>query len=163
MSLPHTDGEFSADVHPRFFKHYVSFIPGIFTFDLSLPGYHERSPFLFWSIVCTGARRFANSDFFRESVSKVRSLTGSSLLQIQDPIPTIQAILILCMWPLPVDTMWKDPSHALAGAAYQLAVQNGLHIYRNEQDFRRIQIQEDHPSRVFRLHLWLHCVIIFQR
>ena len=126
--------------------------------------YHAQSPFLFWTMACTGARRFQDLGYFQQAATKVRELVTTSLLRIQDPIPTIQAILILCLWPLPVDTMWKDPSHVMAGAAMQLAVQNGLHKFRHEQDFRRTQTNSnDQDMGVCRIHLWLHCMIHFQR
>ena len=148
----------------RFFKNYASFLPGIFPSDIPFMSYHAQSPFLFWIMACTGARRFHDTGYFQQAAGKVRELLAASLLQIQDPIPTIQAILILCLWPLPVDTIWKDPSHTIAGAAMQLAVQNGLHKFRHEQDFRKAQINSnDRNMRVFRVHLWLSCVIIFQR
>jgi transcriptional regulatory protein LEU3 len=115
-------------------------------------------------MACTGARRFYNLAYFQQATSKVRELVTASLLQLQDPIPTIQAVLILCLWPLPVDSGWKDISHTLAGAAMQLAVQNGLHKFRHEQDFRSTQMNNsDRNTRVFRIHLWLNCVILFQR
>jgi transcriptional regulatory protein LEU3 len=147
----------------RFFQHYAPFLPGLLDPDTPWTSYHQRSPFLFWTIICTGARHFPDLGFFQSVSSKVRTLTGSSLLQVQDPIPTIQASLILCLWPLPLDTMWKDPSHALAGAAMQLAIQNGLHAFRHEQDFRRDPIDSNDRMRVFRVQVWLHCVIVFQR
>jgi transcriptional regulatory protein LEU3 len=126
--------------------------------------YYARSPFLFWTMACTGARRFHDVKYFQQAASKVRELVTASILQIQDPIPTIQAILILCLWPLPVDTMWKDPSHTMAGAAMQLAIQNGLHKFGHEQDFRKPEINGgDRNTRIFRVHLWLSCVVHFQR
>ncbi|RFU34161.1 hypothetical protein B7463_g2163, partial [Scytalidium lignicola] len=147
-----------------FFKHYASFLPGIFPSDIAFMSYHAQSPFLFWTMACTGARRFHDVGYFQQAASKVRELVTASILQIQDPIQTIQAILILCLWPLPVDTMWKDPSHTMAGAAMQLAIQNGLHKFRHEQDFSRTQINSnDRNTRPFRVYLWIHCVIHFQR
>lgn len=145
-----------------FFDHYAPFLPGIFDSDTSLTDCHRRSPFLFWAMVCTGARHFQDSAFSQKVGSKVREIAASALFQIQDPTPTIQAALILCLWPLPIDTHWKDPSHALAGAAMQLAVQNGLHTFRHEQDFRRVQIDSNDRARMFRISLWLHCIMIFQ-
>jgi transcriptional regulatory protein LEU3 len=110
----------------RFLGNYASFLPGIFSSDMPFMSYHAQSPFLFWTMACTGARRFHDVGYFQRAASKVRELVTASLLQIQDPIATIQAILILCLWPQPVDTMWKDPSHVMAGAAMQLAVQSGF-------------------------------------
>lgn len=148
----------------RFFKHYTLFLPGIFPSGLPFMHYHTQSPFLFWTMVCTGARRFNDTEYFQQTASKVQELVAASILQIQDPIPTIQAILILCLWPLPVDTMWRDPSHTMAGAAMQLAIQNGLHKFRHEQDFRMSQIKrKDRNTKLFRIYLWLNCVIQFQR
>ena len=148
----------------RFFKNYASFLPGIFPSDIPFMNYHTQSPFLFWAMACTGGRRFHDVKYSQQAAGKVRELLPASLLQIQDPIPTIQAVLILCLWPLPVDTIWEDPSHTMAGAAMQLAVQNGLHKFRHEQDFRRTKINSgDESMRVFRAHLWLHCIIVFQR
>jgi hypothetical protein len=138
-------------------------LSGVFPEETSYLSYHDRSPFLFWTMACTGARHFHNADYFRKAANKVRELVGTYLLQIHDPIPTIQAILILCLWPLPVDSMWKDPSHALAGAAMQLAVQNGLHKVKHEQDFRKTRVHMNGHTTVFRARLWLHCVILFQR
>lgn len=138
-------------------------LSGVFPPETSYLNYYDQSPFLFWTMACTGARHFHDAEYFRKAASKVRELVGIYLLQIQDPIPTIQAILILCSWPLPVDSMWKDPSHALAGAAMQLAVQNGLHKVRHEQDFRKTRVYMNNCTTVFRARLWLHCVILFQR
>jgi hypothetical protein len=86
-----------------------------------------------------------------------------SLYSISNPIPAIEAVLLLCLWPLPINTMYKDPSHALAGAAMQLAVQNGLHIFGHEQDFIRTRVCSPDSGKVFRAQLWMHCVTVFQR
>ena len=86
-----------------------------------------------------------------------------SLYSISRPIPAIQAVLILCLWPLPISTMWKDPSHALIGAAVQLAVQNGLHVVGHEQDFARTLSKSTESERLGRARLWIHCLIVFQR
>jgi transcriptional regulatory protein LEU3 len=107
-----------------------------------------------------------------------------ALYSILQPIPAIQAVLLLCSWPMPTSTLFTDPSHALAGAAMQLAIQNGLHILCREQDFaRRPTKKEDDlgpsPAQsidpkseiglwsadgeiVFRIRLWVHCVTVFQ-
>ena len=75
----------------------------------------------------------------------------------------IEAMLILCLWPLPMETMWKDPSHVFAAAANALAVQNGLHVAGHEQDFRRTQMSSSRKECVLRAHLWLHCLVNSQR
>ncbi|KAH8698861.1 hypothetical protein BGW36DRAFT_376866 [Talaromyces proteolyticus] len=147
----------------RFSAHYSGFLPGIFDQNLNQEAYINQSPFLFWSIVATGARNLRNeSHTFRHAAKEIRNLEFSTLFNITNPIPAIQAALILCLWPIPMETMWKDPSHAFAGAAYSLAVQHGLYAAGHEQDFRRTQIQSNEKERKFWAHLWLHCCLNFQ-
>jgi transcriptional regulatory protein LEU3 len=102
-------------------------------------------------------------DMLFHAVKKIRDIAPSSLFTISNPIPAIQAALILCLWPVPMDSMWKDQSHALSGAALSLAVQNGLHVAGHEQDFRRTQQSITDKEQVFIAHLWIHCLIHFQR
>ncbi|EXJ69247.1 uncharacterized protein A1O5_07283 [Cladophialophora psammophila CBS 110553] len=125
--------------------------------------YYERSPFLFWSIVATGARRFADDPtLFQRVVSQVLQIALRALFSYSNPVPNIQAVLILCLWPVPTNTMFRDSSHTLAGVAMQLAVQNGLHIFGREQDYSRQNIDAKNSEVALRFRLWIHCVVTFQ-
>ncbi|KAF2233648.1 hypothetical protein EV356DRAFT_200261 [Viridothelium virens] len=146
-----------------FFQHYEKFIPGIFKSDMSPSQYYEKSPFLFWSLVSVGARKYSEDPLLLEVVTKyVMDVAVLSLYSMSNALPAIQAVLLLCLWPLPVNTTVKDPSHALAGAAMQLAVQNGLHIYGHQQDFYRENVECRYADKKFRALLWIHCVTVFQ-
>ena len=146
-----------------FFERHAEFVPGLCDPSLSPVQYYDLSPFLFWAIVGTGARRHRDPVLLERVAKHIMEIALPSLYSISRPIPAIQAVLVLCLWPLPISTMWKDPSHALIGAAAQLAVQNGLHMVGHEQDFARTISQSTKSERLSRARLWIHCLMIFQR
>ena len=146
-----------------FFERYANFVPGLCDPSLSSVQYYSLSPFLFWAIVGTGARRHRDPVLLERVGKHIMEIALPSLYSISKPIPAIQAVLVLCLWPLPISTVLKDPSHALIGAAVQLAVQNGLHMVGYEQDFARTLSKSTESERLSRARLWIHCLIIFQR
>jgi hypothetical protein len=144
------------------------------------------STFLFWTIVYTGSRKYRRDPTIFDRLSKpIIDLATSSLCFNPRPVATIQAILILCHWPVPLMILLRDPFHALAGAALGLALQNGLHLIGKESDFAskqsrpnvtlgsetvRVSVSEGQRDTVavpdeisFRTRLWIHSVIAFQR
>lgn len=148
----------------RFFKYYEPLIPGIFDTSATPDQYLELSPLLFWAIIVTGARGYSGDPtLYERIVRQVSQMALESLFSMTNLIPTIEAVLILCLWPTPVSTMFKDPSHALAGTAMQLAILNGLHVFGHEQDFVRQSIECVNSEVCLRFRLWVHCVTIFQR
>ncbi|WJG34475.1 uncharacterized protein FOBCDRAFT_255622 [Fusarium oxysporum Fo47] len=109
------------------------------------------------------ARRLEHATkLHRIAVQHIRGGTFQPLLYITNPIPIIKSSLILCLWPLPVDTIWKDPSDVYAGTAHSLAVQNGLFVNGHEQDFARTHTSLSKEIRDIRAHLWLNCCLVFQ-
>jgi transcriptional regulatory protein LEU3 len=74
------------------------------------------------------------------------------------PIPVIQGLLILCTWRLPTNSMYKDMTHVLCGAAVHLATQIGLHVAGVGQDFARTPLKKDQDQKIFRANLWMHIV-----
>ncbi|KAK0104720.1 hypothetical protein ONS95_004992 [Cadophora gregata] len=58
---------------------------------------YEESPFLFWTIVTTGARKYQNPTILELLVGRVASLAMSSLFPHEYPLQTIIGLLILCM------------------------------------------------------------------
>ncbi|KAF3056517.1 Regulatory protein LEU3 [Daldinia childiae] len=89
-----------------------------------------------------------------------------ALLALQEsdsPIETLQGIILLCHWPVPTTSMYKDMTQLLSGAALHLAMQIGLHIVGTGQDFARTVLPSnaDHSSRVFRAQLWIQCLITY--
>ncbi|KAK6428274.1 hypothetical protein LTR95_015582, partial [Oleoguttula sp. CCFEE 5521] len=102
------------------------------------------SPFLFWTILWVGSRRYSKgretADFLAAHISEVALAALSARSTIMQ---TLQGLLVLCTWPVPVTTMRNDLSYFLSGAALNLAMEIGLHAYGNGQDFSRVKLQHD--------------------
>lgn len=145
-------------------NHYYPSIPGLFAHAVTLDELYKESEFLFWTVICIGARKYSKDPTMIERLSRhVTSLAQKCLFEPEQVVPKVQAVLLLCLWPLPLATTFKDPSHALAGAAMNLAIQNGLHYAGREQDFSRDKLKATEENRRFRAGLWLYCVVVFQR
>ncbi|KKY19486.1 putative c6 zinc finger domain protein [Phaeomoniella chlamydospora] len=153
-----------SDCFALFFNHYERFVSDIFERNMSPPQYFEESPFLFWAIVCTGARKHPKDPSLLERASKIlMGLALKSLYSMEDPIPSIKAVLLLLLWPLPMTTTYKDPSFAFSGAAMQLAIQGGLHVAGHAQDYSQTKHRFSESEQNARSRLWIQCVIAMQR
>jgi hypothetical protein len=83
------------------------------------------------------------------------------MLRPLEHMKTIQSLLLLCMWPFPMDTMITDVSLSMTGVAMQLALQNGLHSFGRRQDFT-VQITQNEKQDLFRPRLWSNCKAVCQ-
>jgi transcriptional regulatory protein LEU3 len=94
-----------------------------------------------------------------------------SLANIPQYIQLIQAVLLLCNWPPPLETIFKDPSLVLCGVAMQLALQHGLHMSDTRQGFELDQLRSEKDHEAARIKamrgndgkLWTYCKIVCQR
>ena len=144
----------------RFIIQYHPLLPILDT-TLTPNDYHDLSPFLFWSIIVTGSRRYSDDPTILDKTSQlITPLAFSSMALRSTPIPVIQGLLILCTWRLPTNSMYKDMTHVLCGAAIHLATQIGLHVAGVGQDFARMPLKKNQDQKVLRAKLWMHCVIV---
>ena len=81
----------------------------------------------------------------------------------ENPISTIQALLLYCMWPMPFDTLDKDFTPVLSGTVMQQALAIGLHIFGVGQDFSRTKVAWDKGQMVLRARLWALTIATCQR
>ncbi|KAF2659801.1 C6 zinc finger domain-containing protein [Lophiostoma macrostomum CBS 122681] len=147
------------DCFTLYFRDYHEMLP-ILDPSLSPNEFYDTSPFLFWSIIVTGSRRYTEDPTILDKTSQlITPLAFSSMALRSTPIPVIQGLLILCTWRLPTNSMYKDMTHVLCGAAVHLATQIGLHVAGVGQDFARMPIKKDQDQAVFRAKLWMQCVI----
>lgn len=147
----------------RFFAHYASFFEGMFDHVLIPEETYEISPFLFWTIVCVGSRRYVKDPTIVERLGRaIFGLGLSSLFSVEDPMTTIQASLILCSWPPPITSIHKDPTQAIAGATMQLALQHRLHVFSEGQHFTKARPSPSEADKQLRLRMWTHCLVTFQ-
>lgn len=122
----------------------------------------DQSPFLFWTIMFLGSRRCIDSTLLQLS-SRINSMALQSLEDRVSPLETIQGLLLLCVWPVPINTMQKDMSNIFSGAAIHLAMQIGLHVVGAGQDFARVKLDARREQIVRRAELWAHCLIVSHR
>lgn len=87
-------------------------------------------------------------------------LALTSLESRTSPLHTIRALLLLSMWPVATNTMHKDMSLVLGGAAIHLAMQNGLHVLGNGQDFARTRLANDETTKTSRAQSWAYCLVV---
>ncbi|KAF1359802.1 hypothetical protein EJ07DRAFT_118490 [Lizonia empirigonia] len=148
------------DCFMLFFTQYHPLFP-ILDASLGPNDYFELSPFLFWTIIVIGSRRYTDDpNVLDKSSQLITPLAFSSMALRSSPMPVIQGLLLLCTWRLPTNSMYKDMTHLMCGSAVHLATQIGLHISGVGQDFARMPVKKDQEQKVFRARLWLCCVIV---
>ena len=154
-----------------YFQHYHQYLP-ILDPTFTPDQYHEYSPVLFWAMIVTGSRRYSDDPTLIETIGpRIRHMVLESLANIPQYFQLIQAILILCMWPIPLETLFKDPSLVLSGAAMQLALQHGLHLADTRRTFELDQLRSERDHEAARIksmrrndgRLWVYCKIACQQ
>lgn len=125
---------------------------------MSPDDYYERCSFLFWTIVYVGSRYYKKDPtILGRLTAKINTMAFLALESRANPIQTIQGILLLALWPVPVHTLHRDVSLVLAGAALHLARQIGLHVAGAGQDFARTRLDRSSSEAHRRAVLWRLC------
>ena len=150
-------------IQKRFFRDYLPSLPLIDP-SLSPNEYHKLSDFLFWVIVFVGSRRYSQDPTLLDRLRPHMNAMALLALQSRDgPFETIKGLLLLCFWPIPMNTIHKDISVILSGAAFHLAMQTGLHLSGSGQDFARTKLDHSRASSVDRTRLWIYCLFVYHR
>lgn len=124
--------------------------------------YHQRCPFLFWTIVYVGCRYYTKDPTLLGVLApKLNAMAFLALESRSYPLLTIQGLLLLAMWPVPMNTMYRDVSLVLSGAALHFSRQVGLHIFGIGQDFARTTINADTLEAARRAALWRVCCEVY--
>lgn len=142
-------------IRQSFVTHYA---PKVRIFDSALDPnvYYKEARLLFWTVVAIGARKYSkNPTLLSQLGPRVVELAQLAVFRRDDTSFTLVAYLLLCIWSMPVDTMFKDISPILAGAMLSLAVTTGLHVHGVEQDISRTTLCDDNRLRIFRAKLWM--------
>lgn len=132
--------------------------------ETSPNGYYNQSPFLFWTIITVGARKYQNDPTLLGAVAP--RLIKRYMMPLQSGIGSIQIVeglLLTSTWPLPCNSLSKDASFALSGLIMHLAMRLGLHIPAYSQDFSRTKLELDDTEIQKRARLWGYCVFTCQR
>jgi transcriptional regulatory protein LEU3 len=147
----------------RFLDHYLQYVPVV---DASLrPNEcYTQSPFLFWTIVAIGSRKYIKDPTLILMLGpKVIELAQQAILTREGVLTTIQALVCLCSWPMPFGTLNNDITPMLTGAMLQLAMSIGLHVFGVGQDFSRTKLPCDRWQQIQRARLWVLCLTVSQK
>ncbi|KAH6676544.1 hypothetical protein B0J14DRAFT_560838 [Halenospora varia] len=126
--------------------------------------YYEQSPLLFWAIISAGSRRYtANPNLYALLAEPVLELAWSKMHTSGSVIPNIQGLLILTTWPFPTNSTSKDNTFTLSGMSVNLALQIGLHVPLQGQEYSRTRIDLSNDNIARRVQLWSYCVVVHQK
>jgi len=151
----------------RFQQYYAHQVPLLE--DAKVPNdYYNRSPLLFWTIVAIGSRRYSKNPVLISSLAPgVKALAREGIFTRDAPISTVASTIIsailLATWPIPFDTLWREETPILLGAAFQLGLSIGLHVYGVGQDFSRIKLAQDKAQMDYRARVWTVLLYTYQR
>lgn len=97
--------------------------------DIPIDEIRRKCPVLFWTIVVTASRSLpAYSHIFADLRHILPSLiSGTFFHRDYYSILPCQALLVLCVWPLPIEKQREDVRWIYSGIAMQMAIASGLH------------------------------------
>ncbi|KIX04970.1 uncharacterized protein Z518_05842 [Rhinocladiella mackenziei CBS 650.93] len=143
-----------------FFEKFHPFLP-ILSQDLSPDEYHARSPLLFWMIIAIAARSHPKDvGVYTNLNPPLMKLLWTKVSGIPHSHLTIQAIVLLCMWPFSTPSMITDPSFTLISIARTACMHIGLHRPEILQDFNRIKFRVEPEHVEEAVKLWAGCFVV---
>lgn len=147
----------------RFFGYFHPYLP-ILNEGLSPDETYDRSPLLFWTIIIIAARAYKEEPGLCSNLTMpLNRLLWSKISDVPYSHWTIQAILLLCLWPSNTPSMINDPSLTLISIARTGCVHIGLHRPEVMQDYNRVRFRM-HPEQLEEaVKLWVGCFIVAER
>ncbi|KAG4269157.1 hypothetical protein FPRO04_12146 [Fusarium proliferatum] len=126
--------------------------------SLSAQAAYETQPFLFWTIVTIVLCRLPepeNIALFQLLRAPYERLVQETVTDAPLPLYKVQALLLLCNWPLPTEKQWKEPSWLHCGVAIQAARYLSLDRQQTIPSLRVIGVTSG--SIRSRINTWLSC------
>ncbi|TVY52530.1 Regulatory protein LEU3, partial [Lachnellula cervina] len=151
------------DIFALYFLYYAKHLP--FLDPQATPNsFYDQSPLLFWAIISAGTRRYIGNPTLIGSIAEPVLKLGWSSMHIGGAvIPNIQGLLILSTWPFPTNSTSKDNTFTLSGMSINLALQIGLHVPLQGQDYSRTRVDLSNENIARRVQLWSYCVVVHQK
>lgn len=141
------------ELHDRFIKDYLPFFPIMSSSSAS--ELYSQSQLLFWTVILTACLSDPEPSLYNQLSSLIKQLAIETCW-IRTPRSThiSQALLILCMWPLPNQKVLDDCSYRFVGLAKSLGYQLGLHRGKFMSEFSRTQVSLPDAEK-WRTRSWL--------
>ncbi|KAI1151080.1 hypothetical protein F4825DRAFT_462876 [Nemania diffusa] len=132
--------------------------------SINVNAIYHSSQFLFWTIIIIVASHTtipSAEDLFNQIAGPFQDLIRIEALQAPLPLPKIRALLLLCLWPMPVVSQRQDPSWLYSGIAVNSALYLGLHRSGPSPLYRGISSSLETPlERLERIVTWLGCFYV---
>lgn len=120
-----------------FFEHYHHILPFLDP-SKSPDDYYKSGIGLFWAIIGVASRRYREDITLLYVLSDwVMKLIWAEISKPPYKVSTVQAIIVLCIWPFPTTTTYNDVSVVLSAIAISASMQVGLYMPFHTQDFSR--------------------------
>lgn len=125
----------------------------------SIQALHQSSRLLFWTIIIVACRHHPTHAHLLETLQEsYERLLQSAICKAMHSVQTVQAVLIICLWPMPRLHQSEDPSWMFCG----LAMNSALHLRLNEPTIPQQLADYDHSnagkiSVRSRTMTWLAC------
>lgn len=90
--------------------------------------YYSKSSLLFWAIISIAARRYERDVSLLRKLSNCVTRLAWEVISTQgNRITTVQAMLLLCTWPLPTSSLLLENTSIWCDIAFSMATQLGLY------------------------------------
>jgi hypothetical protein len=154
--------EFSVEeIHERFDLFYIyfhGFLP-ILNLPIPLGALQEYSPFLFWTIITISCRYKRLPEQHIECYEReYTSLAQKGGMTSPITLHTIQALLLICTWPVTAKYQLSDPSYLYCSAAIGGAGFLNLNRPAGKYLYQGSQVSEADLQNMSRTWLGLFCV-----
>ncbi|KAE9382121.1 hypothetical protein N431DRAFT_440904 [Stipitochalara longipes BDJ] len=127
-----------SEVNALFREYFLRFHPLFPILDLTTTPYplHIDCPTLFWAIVTT-ASRIIRPGLYTALCDLVPQLISRNFFHQSYSVQPCQAMLILCMFPMPINKNCEDVRWVYSGIAMQMATLAGLHTRSSDHEYRK--------------------------
>ncbi|WYZ40065.1 hypothetical protein EsH8_IV_000406 [Colletotrichum jinshuiense] len=113
----------------HYFEHFHLYFPIVRSQDPDK--LYKLSPILFWTIIAVSSRRYTkDAGLFPFLVENLPKEVWSAVSNPPISMSTVNALLVLCTWPLPTLRFLNDPSASYVAIAQNAALLLGLHTGR---------------------------------
>ncbi|KAH8883028.1 hypothetical protein GQ53DRAFT_830986 [Thozetella sp. PMI_491] len=123
-----------------------------------------KSPLLFWSIVAATSKASPpHAHLYRQLLNPIRRMVMAAAYDTENILQQIQALLILCIWPLPYGATIDDPAWMYCGIITHKALRIGLHRLHTKHEFEhtyRPRAARDRELERVRRNTWAACFIV---
>lgn len=161
FGLPDLALQATANAWIRFYTCYHPFFPILPDQNEFLAEY-DSNRLLLWTVLAIASKgRDDVPNVYASLVEPVRRLAGDIYAPQSRSLKTMQALLLLCVWPFPFQQTINDPSAMYCSLATHIGYHLGLHRPMHRSDYEETATAGSVSSTI-ELKTWYGCFIVNQ-